>query len=197
MHRRLTMKMATASVAAALAILAGCTTNAGPSSTLSQQKQTVDDGVDETMATLYSSVPGSRELARKASGILVFPKVYAAGPLVGGEYGLGALEIDGGTVGYYKTTGLSLGLQAGAESRGLVFMFMTRNALDRFLAGNGWAAGVDASVALVKVGANGTLDTTSATADVAAFALTNSGLMAAANIEGTKVTKLDFAVTQE
>jgi hypothetical protein len=98
------------------------------------------------------------------------------------------------TVGYYQTTGLSLGLQAGAESRALVFMFMTQEALDRFLTSKGWTAGVDASVAVLKAGANGTLDTRSATAAVNAFALTNSGLMAAANVEGTRVSKLDLPV---
>ena len=193
MRPRMTM-MATASVAAALLLMAGCTTNMGPAASLAQQETTIDNGVDTTLSTLYSSVPGAQELARKASGILVFPRVYAAGLVVGGEHGRGALVVGGRTVGYYQTTGLSLGLQAGAESKGLVFMFMTRDALDRFRAGNGWTAGVDASVAVLKAGANGTLDTASATAAVNAFALTNSGLMAAANVEGTKVSKLDLPV---
>jgi lipid-binding SYLF domain-containing protein len=81
-------------------------------------------------------------------------------------------------------------LQAGAESKALVFMFMTQDALDRFLNGDGWTAGVDASVAVVKFGANGTLDTNTATSAVNAFALTNAGLMAGATVDGTKVSRL-------
>jgi lipid-binding SYLF domain-containing protein len=95
-------------------------------------------------------------------------------------------------VGYYKTTGISVGLQAGAQSKALVFMFMTQDALDRFRSGSGWTAGADASVALLKVGANGTLETPGPAAAVLAFALTNDGLMAAATLDGTKVSKLEF-----
>jgi lipid-binding SYLF domain-containing protein len=185
------MMMAATSTAAAF-FLAGCTTNKGWSATPVEQKGAIDSGVDATMTTLYSSVPGSSELARKARGILVFPKVVAAGLVVGGEFGRGALRIDGRTVDYYKTTSVSVGLQAGAQSKALVFMFMTQDALDRFLSGSGWTAGVDASVAMLKVGANGTLDTSSASAAVVAFALANEGLMAAATVDGTKVSKLDF-----
>jgi lipid-binding SYLF domain-containing protein len=141
---------------------------------------------------LYSSVPGSRELAGKARGILVFPRVLAAGFVVGGEFGRGALQVGDRTVGYYKTTGVSVGLQAGAQSKALVFMFMTQEALDRFLSSSGWTAGADASVALLKVGANGTLDSSAASAAVMAFALTNEGLMAAASVDGTKVSRLEF-----
>ncbi|SAL38156.1 lipoprotein [Caballeronia udeis] len=54
----------------------------------------------------------------------------------------------------------------------------------------GWAAGVDATVAVVKVGANGNIDTSTATAPVQAFVLTNAGLMAGVSLEGTKVTRL-------
>ncbi|MDB5956421.1 YSC84-related protein [Ramlibacter sp.] len=193
MHHRIKTMTAAASVAAAL-LLAGCTTNMGSGASPGQQETAIDNGVEATLATLYSSVPGSRELARKANGILVFPRVVAAGLVVGGDYGRGALQVRDQTVGYYQTTGLSLGLQAGAESKALVFMFMTQEALDRFLTSKGWTAGVDASVAVLRAGANGTLDTRSATAAVNAFALTNSGLMAAANVEGTRVSKLDLPV---
>lgn len=191
MQRRIMMTAAT-SAAAAFLLLAGCTTNRGPSATPVEQEQRIDNGVDATMSTLYSSVPGSRELAGKARGILVFPRVLAAVLVIGGEYGRGALQVGGRTVGYYKTTGVSVGLQAGAQSKALVFMFMTQDALDRFLSGDGWTAGADASVALLKVGANGTLDTSGANAAVMAFALTNEGLMAAATVDGTKVSKLEF-----
>jgi len=51
-------------------------------------------------------------------------------------------------------------------------------------------AGVDASVAVLKVGANGAIDVTSATSPVLAFVLTNAGLMANLTLEGTKITRL-------
>ena len=56
----------------------------------------------------------------------------------------------------------------------------------------GWAAGADATVALLKVGANGAVDTSTATSPVEAFVLTNGGLMAGVSLEGTKVSRLEI-----
>jgi hypothetical protein len=52
--------------------------------TLSEQKA-IDTGFDPAMATLYASVPGARELAAKASGIVVFPRVRGGGLVVGAD----------------------------------------------------------------------------------------------------------------
>jgi lipid-binding SYLF domain-containing protein len=137
-------------------------------------------------------VKGSRELVRKASGVLVFPRVLAAGLVVGGEYGRGVLRTGGQTADYYSMTSVSVGFQAGAQSKAVVLLFMTREALDKFRNSKGWTAGVDGSVALLKVGANGDIDTTTATGPVQALVLTNAGLMANLNLEGTKISKLEL-----
>lgn len=47
-----------------------------------------------------------------------------------------------------------------------------------------------AGVLLVKMGANGAIDTTTATAPVEVFILTNAGLMADVSLQGTKVSRL-------
>jgi lipid-binding SYLF domain-containing protein len=52
--------------------------------------------------------------------------------------------------------------------------------------------GVDATIAVLKMGANGNLDTSTATAPVQAFVLTNAGLMAGVSLEGTLVTRLNI-----
>lgn len=67
---------------------------------------------------------------------------------------------------------------------------MTEESLVRFGSSDGWSAGGDASVAVLKVGANGNLDTSTAARRVEAFVLTNTGLMAGASLQGTKVTRL-------
>jgi lipid-binding SYLF domain-containing protein len=175
-------------------LAAGCTTTTGGSApTPAEERQSIEDGVESTMTLLQANVPGSRALLAKASGVLVFPRVIEAGFVVGGEHGHGALRVGGRTRGYYQITGLSLGLQAGAQSKALVIMFLTPAALERFLASNGWTAGADASVAVIRDGANATVDSISAHADVTALALTNSGLMAAAKVDGSKITRLDLS----
>ena len=191
-----------------LAVLsAGCSTTAststassgnpvtgstGSSSGLSPDvKRGIDTGYRETMDRLYQTTPGSRELVAKARGVLVFPKVIAAGLVVGGEYGQGVLRVNGAPDGYYRTTTGSVGWQIGAQSRSLVFLFMTQDALDKFRRSNGWGGGVDASVALLKAGANGAVDVNASGAQTVAFVMTNAGLMANLSLEGTKITRID------
>jgi lipid-binding SYLF domain-containing protein len=174
--------------------LAGCTTNSNTgqekAAGTADDRRSIDADVDSAIQRLYSTVAGSRELVAKSRGILVFPSVIQAGFIVGAQYGKGSLRVGGGTVGYYSTTSGSFGLQAGAQSKSLIFLFMTQDALDKFRNSDGWSAGADASVALVKMGANGAVDTNTATSPVEAFVLTNAGLMADVSLAGTKVTRL-------
>ncbi|OUL82002.1 BPSL1445 family SYLF domain-containing lipoprotein [Paraburkholderia hospita] len=173
--------------------LSSCTTTPAGSDTMGDQKdkrRTIDAGVDSTLTRLDNVVPGARELVGKSNGLLVFPTVINAGIGLGGQYGEGALRVGGKSVGYYSTASASVGLQAGAQSKAIVFLFMTADALDRFRSSEGWSAGADASVAVLKVGANGNVDTGTATGQINAFVLTNGGLMAGATVDGTKVTRL-------
>ncbi|RQZ17812.1 hypothetical protein DIE15_10730 [Burkholderia sp. Bp9031] len=190
--RNLVLKAAAALIVGSLA-LTGCTTTPDKpdnAATNASKRQAIDASVDATLSRLYSTVKGSRELVAKSRGVLVFPDVIQAGFIVGGQTGNGALRVGGSTVGYYNTSSLSVGLQAGAQSKAIVFLFMTQEALDEFRGSDGWAAGAGASVALVKMGANGAVDTTTATAPVQVIVLTNAGLMGDVSINGTKVTKL-------
>ena len=173
--------------------LAACTTTGRHNDgTDAGKRQEINAGVTSTLDRLYATVPGARDLSRDAKGILVFPSVLSAGLVVGGEYGNGALRVGNQTEGYYNISGASVGLQAGAQSKAMVFMFMTQEALNKFRNSNGWTAGADASVAVAKVGANGTLDTNTAGQSVVAFVMTNAGLMANLSVEGTKITKTDL-----
>lgn len=192
MPRRRFILITTGSAIAIGLTTLGCTTT-GTSDTSGHQvdkRHTIDAGVESTLARLYTAANGSRELVGKARGVLVFPSVIAAGFGLGGQYGEGSLRVGGSTVGYYSTATASIGWQIGAQSKAIIFLFMTEDALDRFRNSDGWSVGGDASVAVLKVGANGSIDTTTATGPVQAFVLTNSGLMAGVTLEGTKVTKL-------
>jgi lipid-binding SYLF domain-containing protein len=51
---------------------------------------------------------------------------------------------------------------------------------------------VDASVAVVNVGANAAVDTRSAQQPVVAFVLTNVGLMANLSMDGTRIVPLNL-----
>ena len=183
-----------------LATVSGCSSGSSSSSTAgsgsstpaqsSAKRQEIDAAVDATLTRLYAETPGSRELLQKARGVLVFPNVLAAGAGIGGEYGEGALREAGRTVDYYQTTSGSVGATLGAQSKAVIIAFMTDPAYQQFRNSSGWTAGADASVALLKTGAGGQIDTSTATQPVVGFVLTNSGLMFNLSLEGTKVSKL-------
>lgn len=192
------LKAATALVAGSLA-LAGCTTTTNNGSPTAQspgssstKRQEINAGVDATLSRMYSQVPGSRELVSRARGILVFPKVLQAGFVVGGEYGEGALRTGGATQGYYNLISGSFGLQAGAQSKAVIFLFMTDDALNAFRSRQGWSVGGDASVALLKMGANGAIDTTTATKPVEVIVMTNAGLMGDLSLQGMKISRINL-----
>ena len=187
---------ATATLALAGLALSGCTTTTQTGGAVRTEpaavKTDIERGAYDTLERLYKEVKGSRELVRKAHGVLVFPNVLAAGLVVGGEYGRGVLRTGGQTVNYYSLTTLSVGFQAGAQSKAVVILFMSRDALDKFRNSKGWTAGVDGSVAVINVGANGEVATNSINSPVQALVLTNAGLMANLSLEGTKISKLDL-----
>ena len=188
-----TLTFTTLAFAATGLALSGCTTTTTTAKTdNSAVRKEINLGVENTLERLYKEVRGSRELVAKANGVLVFPNVLAAGFVVGGEYGKGALHIHGAHAGYYSVASVSVGFQAGAQSKAVVILFMTQEALDKFRNSRGWTAGADASVALIKIGANGEIDTTTANNPVEALVLTNAGLMANLNLEGTKISRLDL-----
>lgn len=151
----------------------------------------IDAEVDVALIRLYEEVPAAKDLAKKAKGVLILPKVVKAGFGVGGEYGEGALRIGGRSVGYYNTAAASVGLQIGVQSRAEVLMFMSQEALDRFQSSDGWEVGVDGSVTVVKAGVAGEIDTNTISDPVIGFVFGEQGLMANLSLEGAKFTKLD------
>ncbi|CAB3788146.1 BPSL1445 family SYLF domain-containing lipoprotein [Paraburkholderia fynbosensis] len=195
MNRRNFVQTIAISGAAASLALTGCTTTSGGGKspeTAASKRQEIDAAVNGTLSRLGTQVQGSHELMAKAQGILVFPAVKKAAFIVGGSHGDGALRVGGATVGYYSTTAASFGFQAGVQSTAIIFLFMTKDALDKFRNSNGWSAGADAGVSVAKVGANGSLDTSSVNSQVVALVLTNTGLMADLSLSGTKVNRLDL-----
>jgi lipid-binding SYLF domain-containing protein len=177
-------------------VMSGCGTTSTTSATHSkptstgEKRKEIDANVDSSLSRLYSSIPGSRELVAKSSGVLIFPSVIAAGLGIGGEYGEGALRVNNSTEDYFSLASVSFGLQIGAQSKMIGFLFMTQDGLDKFRKSSGWSVGADASVAVLKTGANGAVDLNSVTAPVVAFILTNTGLMANLTLSGSKITRL-------
>ncbi|MGB6411352.1 MAG: YSC84-related protein [Candidatus Deferrimicrobiaceae bacterium] len=151
----------------------------------------IDVSVNVALERFTKEIKGSKELLAIAKGVLVFPSVYKAGLVVGGEYGEGALRIGGKTVDYYNTVAGSFGLQIGAQSKTIIIVFIQQEALDKFRKSEGWKAGVDGSVALISVGVGGALDTENIKDPIVGFAFGQKGLMANLTFEGAKITRVN------
>ena len=139
---------------------------------------------------LYGSAELAKLLGPKAQAILVFPTVTKAGLGIGGQYGEGSLLKNGTPVAYYKTTGASIGLQAGGQQYGYAMFFMNSKALDDFVKASGFEVGVGPSVVLVDEGMAKTTTTTTLKDDIYAFVFGQKGLMAGLGIQGNKITKI-------
>jgi lipid-binding SYLF domain-containing protein len=156
------------------------------------KRAAIDVSVDSAISNLYVSVPGSQEIVQRAVGVLVFPEITKAGFIVGGSGGQGALRVGGKSIGYYKTGGLSFGLQVGAEKHAMAIVFMTPAALQTFQNSNGWDVGADASVAVVQTGAGGKAKASQLDKPVQVFVYGSKGLMGSLSLEGTKITRLNL-----
>jgi lipid-binding SYLF domain-containing protein len=171
-------------------LAAAFTAFAAPSPAEAASAAEIDADVRHTLDRFFNSVGGSRDLANKAEGILVFPTVIKAGIGFGGEYGEGALLVRGRPTAYYNLISASFGFQLGVQARSVIIMFMTKGALDQFDRTAGWRVGVDGSVVLVTLGAGGSIDTEKITSPVIGFILDQKGLMYNLTLEGSKITRI-------
>ncbi|QXZ10221.1 twin-arginine translocation pathway signal [Comamonas sp. Y33R10-2] len=182
--------VAVAVTAGAMAMTACTTTKPETSSAPRADATTVNTRANAALERLYQTAPGSKEMVQRAKGVLIFPSVIGGSFVVGVEHGRGVLRVGNQNRGNYSTTGASIGWQAGGQSKAVIYVFNTQEALNKFLNSDGWSVGADATVAAGKIGANGSVDTTTVNAPVTSYVLTNAGLEAGVSLQGTKITKI-------
>ena len=159
--------------------------NANAKSTLE-----IDAAIESAIDRFTNEIQGAQTYLDGARGMLVVPKMIKAGLVLGMEYGEGALVVDNIKVQYYRAFSGSLGLQLGVGSKDLVILFYDDEAMDDFLYSSGWQVGVDGSVAILDMGAGGSLDSTEAQDPIVGFVFGHKGLIAGLSLEGTKFTKI-------
>jgi len=144
----------------------------------------------ESLHHLEAVEPKSRFYAHHARAVLVFPSIFKAGLVFGGESGNGVLFIDGRPVGYYNLSGGTWGLQVGAEKFSYALFFMNESAMRYLHKAGGFAAGTGPSIAVINKGAAVAADSTTIIKDVYAFPYSEKGLMADLTLQGTKITPI-------
>lgn len=180
-----------AGVVASLAMV-GCTTtgNTQGKGSAPDSRAELESQSTAALTRLYSAMPGTRELVARAKGVLICPAVIGGSFVIGAEHGKCVLRSNGTSRGYYSTTAASVGWQAGGQSKAVIYVFNTQDAYNKFVNSDGWSVGADATVAVGKAGANGSVDTATANAPISSYVLTNTGLEAGVSVQGAKISKI-------
>ena len=160
---------------------------------LAKTAREIDVEVEVAIERFHKQVVGAKQLIEASKGILVMPNVFKGAFLIGGEYGEGALRIEGETVDYYSTASGSIGIQIGGQKKDIILLFMTDESLKQFRASKGWEAGLDGNVAFIKYGAGVREDTTTSKEPIVGFVTDAKGLIADFSFKGAKFSKMDPA----
>ncbi len=147
-----------------------------------KQKAELRTHADEALQKLFKQVKGSKDLYDKAAGYAVI-SVTKAGFFVSGSGGSG-VAVDKATkqITYMKMGAASAGFTFGASKFDMVFLFQTKDRLNDFVSG-GWdsTAAAKATAGKDSAGvASGFFE------GQVIYTLSNKGLMASADISGTK-----------
>jgi len=157
---------------------------------MAESAAVLDARVNDAIAKFKKDIKGGDTFLSKVKGYLVFPSVVKGGFIVGGEYGEGALRINGKTVHYYSMASGSIGFQAGLQKRSVIIAFVSQTALDNFVTSNGWEAGVDGSIVVADWGGGKDISSISYEKPIYAFIYDSAGLMYNLTLEGTKFTRV-------
>jgi lipid-binding SYLF domain-containing protein len=157
-----------------------------------QEAAKLDAEAKATLAKFQADTKGSREVFANAKGVLVCPKITKGGFIVGAEGGDCVLTSGAPKPIYYSTAALKAGLLVGIAQYSMILVLNTDDALAKFTKGEReWEMGVDASVAVAKVGAGGALDTTNLKKDIVSFIFGDKGLMGDVSFSGSRFKRLD------
>ena len=151
-----------------------------------EKRAKIDTMARETMDRLLESSESARKIHAKAYGHAVFSNLKVAFGVSGGG-GSGVAASTKGERVYMKMGTAGVGLGLGGQKYKVVFFFEDEKAFRSFV-DKGWQADASAQAAAAKAGANAA---STFKDGVAFFQLTDKGLIASADIAGTKYWKND------
>jgi lipid-binding SYLF domain-containing protein len=179
------------SLSVAIAVIMVGFNAATPNVSLASSASAIDREAKASLDKLYKHTPGSKALADKAVGVLVFPSIVKGGFVIAGQFGDGALRKKGKSVAYYRSLAGSYGFQAGVQAFGYVLFFMDNASLQYLDNTAGFELGVGPSLVVLDDGFGKNLSTTTLQKGIYAFIFDQKGLMGGMGIQGTKITRIN------
>ena len=169
-------------LATILALSFGGSTFAEESAHVQERRQEIDRNAQATLDELLKTQESVRGLYERAAGYAVFT-VTKGGFIVSGGGGNGvAVDKATGNHTYMRMGTGGIGLGIGGQRYSLVMLFETADRLGKFLAG-GWDSSATAEAV---AGQEGIAFRSSFIDGVAFYQVTEKGLMAQADVSGTK-----------
>ena len=147
---------------------------------------------DATLQRLYKAKPSAQAAVQKAAGYAVFNSGGAKILIAGGGRGKG-IAVDKSTqkVTYMKMREIQAGLGMGVKKFSTIFVFETKEALERFI-NSGWEFGGQSTAAAKTGDGGGSLQgAASVSPGVWMYQLTDKGLALELTGKGTKYFKDD------
>ena len=157
-----------------------------------QEATALDAEAKATVTKFKTDTTGAEAVLANAKGVLVCPKITKGGFIIGVEGGDCVLYSGASLPLYYSTNAVKAGFLAGVQSYSMILVMNTDTALAKFTSGDRqWEVGGDASVAIAKMGAGASLDTTNLQQAIVAFIFGERGLMGDLSLEGSRFKKQD------
>lgn len=177
----------------ALAVIFAVTAHAGPfgkkkpAAKLAEKRAAIDAMAARTLKRLHEESPADKSLLDKAHAHAVFDNTKVALGLSGGGGRGVAVDPSSGKRTYMRMATGGVGIGLGVQSYQVVFAFETAAAFERFVE-EGWEADAAAQASAGDAGANAESQFRNG---IAIWQFTEKGLMASANVSGTKYWKND------
>ncbi len=145
----------------------------------------IDEAAEEALLTLFAENPKTRELYLRSYGWAVFDNLKLAFGVSGGGGNGVAVAREIGEATYMKMGTVGVGVGLGIKKYQVVFFMQDSQTFDNFV-NKGWQADAGAGAVAGKAGVEVMTDFVNG---LAVYQLTEKGLMANADIAGTKYWK--------
>jgi lipid-binding SYLF domain-containing protein len=145
----------------------------------------IDETAEEALLTLFAENPKTRELYLRSYGWAVFDNLKLAFGVSGGGGNGVAVAREIGETTYMKMGTVGVGVGLGVKKYQVVFFMQDSHTFDQFV-DKGWQADAGAGAVAGKAGVEVMTDFVNG---LAVYQLTEKGLMANADIAGTKYWK--------
>lgn len=151
-----------------------------------KKRSEIDTMASKALSQVLAKSPAAKELYGKSVGYAAFENVKVA-IIVSGGGGDGVAVPKSGKRVYMKMGTAGVGLGIGGQKYQVVFLFENEQSLKSFI-DKGWQADASAQASAGDKGANASATFKNG---VAVYQLTDKGLMASADVSGTKYWKND------